>query len=134
MGFLGRGCLDKTKSLDVNQGFFFIKNLVFLYIFLIKTLYVFCYDLEMENKNKKYAFIDVQNTETTTFKVLGFEVDYYRLFEYLKQNQGCEVVYLYPGIKYGDTNRENLFIELSKLGAIYRPKYYFTYKNKLFQL
>lgn len=84
----------------------------------------------MINKLNKYAFIDVQNTETTTLKVLGFEIDYKRLFSYLKENQGCEAVFFYPGIKYGDLDREKIFNDLSELGAVFRPKYYFTYKNK----
>lgn len=33
---------------------------------------------------KRYAFIDVQNTETTTLKVLKFALDYEKLFSYLK--------------------------------------------------
>lgn len=84
----------------------------------------------MTNKLNKYAFIDVQNTETTTLKVLGFEIDHKRLFIYLKEKQDCETVFFYPGIKYGDLDREKIFNDLSKLGAVVRPKYYFTYKNK----
>jgi uncharacterized LabA/DUF88 family protein len=84
----------------------------------------------MITKLNKYAFIDVQNTETATLKVLGFEIDHKRLFTYLKENQGCEAVFFYPGIKYGDLDREKIFNDLSELGAVFRPKYYFTYKNK----
>lgn len=47
---------------------------------------------------KRYAFIDVQNTETTTRKLLGFDVDWLRLVEYLKNTKSCSEVYLYTGI------------------------------------
>lgn len=78
---------------------------------------------------KRYAFIDVQNTETTTLKVLGFEVDHQRLYLYLKEKWCCEKVFFYPGIEYGDTERENVFKRISDIGGIVRPKYYYKYKN-----
>ncbi|MBI5004555.1 hypothetical protein HZC00_05700 [Candidatus Kaiserbacteria bacterium] len=42
---------------------------------------------------KRYAFIDVQNTETTTLKVLKFAIDHERLFAYLEKVtvQGAKV-------------------------------------------
>ena len=79
---------------------------------------------------KRYAFIDVQNTETTTLKVLKFSIDYERLFVYLKDRWKCEKVFFYPGIHYGDSVRDELFKKLTKLGAIVRPKYYSIYKNE----
>lgn len=78
---------------------------------------------------KRYAFIDVQNTETTTLKVLGFEVDHQKLYLYLKERWHCEKVFFYPGIEYGDTERENIFRCISEIGGIVRPKYYYKYKN-----
>jgi len=39
---------------------------------------------------KKYAFIDVQNTETTTLKVSLFALDHEKLFLYLKDKWKCE--------------------------------------------
>ncbi|MDP3052312.1 MAG: hypothetical protein Q8N42_02275 [bacterium] len=50
----------------------------------------------------KYAFIDVQNTDTTTKKLLGFEIDWKKLCEFLKNDWGCEKVFLYIGIDAGD--------------------------------
>ena len=79
---------------------------------------------------KRYAFFDVQNTETTTLKVLGFEIDHERLFLYLKEKWQCEKVFFYPGIEYGDSERENIFNKISTLGGIVRIKYYYKYKNK----
>ncbi len=78
---------------------------------------------------KRYAFIDVQNTETTTLKVLRFATDHERLFAYLKDKWNCEKVFFYPGIQHGDEARGEIFSKLTELGAIVRPKYFFVYKN-----
>ena len=78
---------------------------------------------------KRYAFIDVQNTETTTLKVLGFELDHEKLYLYLKEKWQCEKVFFYPGVEYGDKERENVFSRISKLGGFVRIKYYYKYKN-----
>jgi len=79
---------------------------------------------------KKFAFIDVQNTETTTLKVLKFAIDHEKLFLYLKNKWKCEKIFFYPGIQYGDDTRGELFTKLNVLGAVVRPKYFFTYKNE----
>jgi uncharacterized LabA/DUF88 family protein len=79
---------------------------------------------------KRFAFIDVQNTETTTLKVLKFATDHERLFKYLKDKWQCEQVFFYPGIQYNDEIRDALFGRLKTLGAIIRPKYYSIYKNE----
>jgi len=78
---------------------------------------------------KKFAFIDVQNTETTTLKVLKFALDYERLFLYLRNKWKCEKIFFYPGIQHGYDIHGELFTRLNELGAIVRPKYFFTYKN-----
>ena len=79
---------------------------------------------------KRFAFVDVQNTETTTLKVLGFALDHERLFLYLKDKWRCEKIFFYPGIQHGDDNRGELFLKLKELGAVVRPKYFFSYKNE----
>jgi len=78
---------------------------------------------------KRYAFIDVQNTETTTLKVLGFELDHEKLYLYLKEKWQCEKVFFYPGIEYGDTKREDVFRRISESSGNVRIKYYFVYRN-----
>lgn len=78
---------------------------------------------------KRYAFIDVQNTETTTLKVLKFATDHQRLFEYLKSKWSCEKIFFYPGIEYGDEERSTVFEKITEAGAVVRPKYYYVYKN-----
>lgn len=79
---------------------------------------------------KKFAFIDVQNTETTTLKVLKFELDHEKLFLYLKNKWNCEKIFFYPGIQHDDTARSELFLKITELGAIVRPKYFFIHKNE----
>src|SRR3990167_8935667 len=72
---------------------------------------------------KKFAFIDVQNTETTTLKVLRFALDYEKLFSYLKNKWKCEKIFFYPGIQFNDEVRGELFDKLTNVGAIVRPRY-----------
>lgn len=79
---------------------------------------------------KKFAFIDVQNTETTTLKVLKFIIDHERLFSFLKNEWNCEKVFFYPGIQRGDEIRDGIFSRLLGKGAIVRSKYYIIYKNE----
>jgi len=76
-----------------------------------------------------YAFVDVQNTETTTQKVLGFEIDHEKLYAYLRDTWHCDKVFFYPGIQYGDEQRKNIFKKVTDLGAIVREKYYKVYKD-----
>jgi uncharacterized LabA/DUF88 family protein len=83
----------------------------------------------MDNK-KRFAFIDVQNTETTTRRVLGFLVDWIRLYKFLKNDWKCEKVFFYTGIDAGDSETEKEFELLEKEGSIVRSKVVFSYKNK----
>ena len=41
----------------------------------------------------KYAFIDVQNTLSTTEQLLGFSTDWGKLFVFLKDKWNCEKVF-----------------------------------------
>lgn len=76
----------------------------------------------------KIAFIDVQNTETTAIKWLGFSVDWQRLTDYLRNEWGCERVHYYLGIQEGDVSRAREFDALSSAQVIVRPKSYFVHK------
>ena len=78
----------------------------------------------------KYAFIDVQNTETTTKQLLGFLVDWNKLYNFLKSEWGCEKVFFYSGIDDGDLDTAKAFEALEKVGCIVRAKTVFAYKNK----
>lgn len=77
---------------------------------------------------KRYAFIDVQNTETTAIKVLGFEIDWKKLSKVLINDWGCIDVNLYPGIDYTDEQRQKVFQDLADFGVNVIPKYYRVYK------
>jgi len=79
---------------------------------------------------KTVAFIDVQNTDTTTKKLLGFEVDWKKLCHFLKNDWQCDKVFFYVGIDEGDLETTNLFEGLRGDGCIVRAKVVFAYKNK----
>ncbi|KKR47788.1 MAG: hypothetical protein UT97_C0003G0001, partial [Parcubacteria group bacterium GW2011_GWC2_40_31] len=55
----------------------------------------------MEEKKNKIALVDVQNTESTTKQLLGFLVDWRKLYEFLKNDWKCEKVILYSGVDEG---------------------------------
>jgi len=80
---------------------------------------------------KRYAFIDVQNTASTTQQLLGFIVDWNKLCEFLKTKKLCDQVFLYTGIDNGDIDTAHEFDELSKVDHCnVRAKSIFSYKNK----
>src|SRR3989344_1929281 len=78
---------------------------------------------------KRYAFIDVQNTASTTRKLLGFLIDWKKLFLYLENKWKCEKVFFYTGIDNGDIETAKEFEELSKLGCVIKSKIIFSYKR-----
>jgi uncharacterized LabA/DUF88 family protein len=78
---------------------------------------------------KRYAFIDVQNTETTTTKLLGFAIDWYKMYEYLKERWECEKIFFYSGFSQGNEEVRTEYERLSALGYIVQAKPYFIYKN-----
>jgi uncharacterized LabA/DUF88 family protein len=85
---------------------------------------------------KRYAFVDVQNTEITALKVLKFIVDNERLFDYLKSPKwSCEKVFLYPGIEDVDSERLLAFKRIEEKGGFVREKIFKKYKidNKIIQ-
>src|SRR3989338_1308015 len=76
----------------------------------------------MEEKKNKIALIDVQNTESTTKQLLGFLVDWRKLYEFLKNDWKCEKVILYSGVDEGDLEKAEEFENLEKLGCAIRTK------------
>lgn len=86
--------------------------------------------IDTEIPKIRYAFIDVQNTETTALKTLNFQIDWIKLLDYLETRWNCQKVFFYPGIQHGDDERGAEFSALSERGAIVRPKYYYVYKNQ----
>ncbi len=78
---------------------------------------------------KRFAFIDVQNTASTTRKLLGFLIDWHKLFSYLKKEWKCDKVFFYTGIDEGDVETADEYDSLSKAGCIMRAKTLFSYKK-----
>jgi len=80
---------------------------------------------------KRYAFIDVHNTDSTTQQMLGFVVDWTKLIDYLKYKKSCSEIIFYTGIDIGDEETAKEFDELAKIGTcIVKSKPIFSYKNK----
>ena len=78
---------------------------------------------------KKFAFIDVQNTASTTQKLLGFVIDWNKLCKYLNEKWKCEKIFFYSGIDEGDTETAKEFETLSQNGCIVRSKTVYAYKK-----
>lgn len=79
---------------------------------------------------KRYAFIDVYNTQNTTEHILGFEIDWEKLYDFLKNKWYCEKVFFYAGIEFGDEEMADLHDKLEKLGYQMRTKTTMVYKRK----
>ena len=77
-----------------------------------------------------YAFIDFQNTDSTTKNLLGFQIDWLRLYRFLKEDWKAEKVFLYIGVDEGDFATTAMLEELNKKGCMVRAKTVFAYKNK----
>ena len=71
---------------------------------------------------RRYAFIDVQNTASTTRKLLGFLIDWHKLHAYLIDKWKCEKVFFYSGIDEGDIETAKEFDGLTNSGCIVKSK------------
>lgn len=78
---------------------------------------------------KRFAFIDVQNTASTTKKLLGFIIDWHKLRDYLIVKWKCEKVFFYSGIDEGDEEAAKEFESLPKPNCIVKAKTVFSYKK-----
>ena len=78
---------------------------------------------------KTFAFIDVQNTASTTQKLLGFVIDWNKLCKYLNEKWKCKKIFFYSGIDEGDTDMAKEFEALSQNGCIVRSKTVYAYKK-----
>ncbi|MFA7285769.1 MAG: NYN domain-containing protein [Candidatus Paceibacterota bacterium] len=80
---------------------------------------------------KRYAFVDVQNTASTTEKMLDFVVDWMKVADFLKNKKSCSEVLFYTGIDNGDIETAKEFDLLNKTPCcIVKSKSIFSYKNK----
>lgn len=75
------------------------------------------------------AFIDVQNTASTTQRLLGFVIDWRKLCKYLNEKWKCQRVFFYSGIDDGDVETAKEFEHLEKNGCIVKSKTVFSYKR-----
>jgi uncharacterized LabA/DUF88 family protein len=65
---------------------------------------------------RRYAFIDVQNIESTTEQSCGFAIDLKKLYDWLHdQKWSCDKIFFYTGIEIGNQEKANEFDSLSKL-------------------
>lgn len=78
---------------------------------------------------KRYAFVDIQNTASTTRKLLGFLIDWHKLYSYLKVKWKCEKVFYYSGIDEGDDETVKGFESLKEAGCIIKTRTVFSYKK-----
>lgn len=75
------------------------------------------------------AFIDVQNTSSTTQRLLGFVIDWHKLCRYLNDKWKCDKVFFYSGIDDGDIETAKEFDALKNNGCFVRAKTVFSYKK-----
>lgn len=84
----------------------------------------------MDKAKKRFAFIDVYNTVNTTERLHNFVIDWTRLYGYLKNKWHCERIFFYAGIEMGDSNTEDEYASLGKLGYEMKTKPTMSYKRK----
>lgn len=84
----------------------------------------------MNSQARRIAFIDANNTSATTKNLLGFEIDWVKLYEYLKNKWLCKKVFFYSGIALGDIETQGKYEELEMLGYVMRTKTTMIYKRK----
>ncbi len=82
-------------------------------------------------QRKRFAFIDVSNTKSTTKSALGFSVDWTKLYELLiNEKWGCKKIFYYEG-SMADTKRyEKRHKKLEKIGYLLKTKQIFLHKTK----
>ncbi|MFA5432211.1 MAG: NYN domain-containing protein [Candidatus Paceibacterota bacterium] len=83
-----------------------------------------------ENQIKRLAFIDANNTLATAKNLLGFSIDWIKLYDHLKKRWTCDRIFFYSGIALGDNETGREYDELEKLGYEMRTKTTMVYKRK----
>ncbi len=85
--------------------------------------------MKLNDTTERYAFVDVQNTVSTTQKLLGFITDWHKLCKYLNEKWKCKKIFFYSGINEGDSETAKEFESLSQSGCIVRSKTVYAYKK-----
>ncbi len=79
---------------------------------------------------KRYAFIDVSNTKSTTKMSLGFSIDWEKLYTLLSgEKWQCKKVFYYEG-SMDDERYKTRHTKLSKIGYVLKTKPIFLHKIK----
>lgn len=81
----------------------------------------------METPNKTYAFIDVPNIQSTARQALGFSIDWFKLYDYLKTRWKCEKIFYYSDHRSADVERIQEHHALKELGYVVFSKPYRRY-------
>lgn len=79
---------------------------------------------------RRIAFIDANNTSATTRNLLGFEIDWVKMYQHLKDRWSCEKIFFYSGIALGDIETGTQYDGLGNLGYAMRTKTTMIYKRK----
>ncbi|MBI1857173.1 NYN domain-containing protein [Candidatus Saccharibacteria bacterium] len=81
-----------------------------------------------------YAFIDGENL-FKSFKAMGYKnVDYVKLYWWLRNKKNVKKVFLYVGLVEGDSQRENKYNGLAKLGYEMKIKPVQVYDGKIIEI
>jgi uncharacterized LabA/DUF88 family protein len=79
----------------------------------------------------KYTFIDASNTIGTTKNLLNFDIDWKKLYKFLKNKKwNCEKVFIYKGHK-GEKEREQLEKLQKEIGYIVKTKLTHLHANRV---
>lgn len=81
-------------------------------------------------EKRKYAFIDVLNTGTTTQQLLGFLIDWGKLRNHLRDEWKCDKIFFYTGIEVGDIDAEKEFQAIQSPECIVKAKAVIAYKKR----
>jgi uncharacterized LabA/DUF88 family protein len=83
----------------------------------------------LDKKHKKrqkipviFAFIDAENVKNTVRSFGYSDLNYHKLYKWLKDTLGVSRIYLYGAIAKGDTARENELKTLQRLGYVVLAK------------
>ena len=79
---------------------------------------------------KTFVFIDGENVRNALEESGYKDLDYLKIFEWLKKKKNVSRLYLYVGVETGDTAKEKELKKLSRDGIIVQPKKVNVYKTR----
>ena len=72
-----------------------------------------------KTKDGTFVFVDVENVRNAVESEGYIDLDYKKLFEWLKEKKNVKRIYLYLGIKDGDSKKEKRYKKFSKIENCY---------------